>query len=96
MNVLIKTDVYEKWLRRLTNKDVKAKILEKVFRLQNDMSIDTRSVGNGVKEIRVFVDKGYRIYFANENGHLIILLCGGHKDTQARDICESIIETVEE
>jgi len=45
-----------------------------------------KSVGSGVFELRIFEGKGYRVYFACEGKTIVVLLCGGDKTTQARDI----------
>ena len=47
---------------------------------------DVKSLGHGVSEMRIFVGQGYRLYFTLRGGELIVLLCGGDKSTQARDI----------
>ena len=47
---------------------------------------DTRTVGGGVREMRVHVGPGYRVYFAQRHGGVLLLLCGGTKSSQARDI----------
>lgn len=47
---------------------------------------DVKSVGDGVSEMRIFVGKGYRLYFTIRNGHLILLLNGGNKSSQRQDI----------
>ena len=69
-------------------KDRKAKsaILIRIMRAENGNFGDIKSVGAPVQEMRIFVSKGYRIYFTVRNNKIIILLNGGHKGTQQQDI----------
>ncbi|MBW8244552.1 type II toxin-antitoxin system RelE/ParE family toxin [Muricauda oceani] len=82
-----KTVEFDRWLRRLKDIRAKAKILFRIQRIENDGHFgDCKSVGNGISEIRIHFAKGYRVYFKEKNGRIIVLLAGGDKSSQKRDI----------
>jgi putative addiction module killer protein len=82
-----KTNEFDKWLRGLKDLRAKAKIIFRIQKLENDEHFgDCKSVGDGIREMRVDVGKGYRIYFKEKDGKIIILLVGGDKSTQQKDI----------
>lgn len=62
------------------------RILARLKRLEQGNYGDCQPVGNGVSELRLFFGSGYRIYFAEEEYNIIILLCGGDKNSQSKDI----------
>jgi putative addiction module killer protein len=74
------------WLRSLQDKTTRGRIRNRIRRLVNGMSGDCEPVGEGVFELRLFFGSGYRIYFSEYGGSVILLLCGGDKKTQSRDI----------
>jgi putative addiction module killer protein len=82
-------DKYASWVRSLNDARAKAKISVRVDRLVLGNPGDVRPVGNGVSEMRIDYGPGYRVYFGQHGGRLIILLCGGTKKTQASDITEA-------
>jgi putative addiction module killer protein len=82
-------DKYASWVRSLNDARAKAKISVRVDRLVLGNPGDVRPVGNGVSEMRIDYGPGYRVYFGQHGGRLIILLCGGAKKTQASDITEA-------
>ncbi|MDE6068518.1 MAG: type II toxin-antitoxin system RelE/ParE family toxin [Treponemataceae bacterium] len=83
---VLQTEAYRKWFKRL--KDIKAKfaIGQRLERIMRGNFGDSKSVGDGVFELRVSVGKGYRIYFKNNGKEIVILLVGGDKSTQDSDI----------
>jgi putative addiction module killer protein len=82
-----KTTEFDKWLRKLKDLRVKGKILFRIQKIENDGHLgDYKSVGNGIGELRVNFAKGYRIYFKEKDGKIIILLIGGDKSSQQKDI----------
>jgi putative addiction module killer protein len=82
-----KTDDFDKWLRKLKDLRAKAKILFRIQKIENDEHFgDCEPVGNGIRELKIEYAKGYRVYFKESDGKIIILLIGGDKSTQQRDI----------
>ena len=82
-----KTSELDKWLRKLSDLKAKAKILFRIQKLENDEHFgDCKSVGDGIKELRINFAKGYRIYFKEKDEKIIILLIGGDKSSQDKDI----------
>lgn len=94
---IITTEHFDQWLSKLKDKQVVYAINKRLLRVEAGNLGDVKAVGAGVSEMRIFIGKGYRIYFSIRHGKLILLLCGGNKDTQANDIkhAKSINEQVE-
>jgi putative addiction module killer protein len=87
MYLIEKTDEFDKWLRKLKDLRAKAKILFRIQKIENDEHFgDCEPVGNGIRELKIDYAKGYRIYFKELDGKIIILLVGGEKSTQQQDI----------
>jgi len=74
------------WLRSLQDESTRGRIRNRIKRLTDGGIGDWSSVGEGVFELRLFFGSGYRIYFAEYGGFIVLLLCGGDKKTQSRDI----------
>ncbi len=87
MYFIEKTAEFDKWFRKLKDLKAKAKIIFRIQKLENDEHFgDSKSVGDGIFELRINYAKGYRVYFKEDNGKVIILLIGGDKSTQQDDI----------
>lgn len=85
-----KTEVFEKWFRKLKDQRAKAKILFRIQRIQDNGNFgDCEPVGSGVLELRIHYAKGYRIYLKDLNGRIVILLNGGDKSSQKKDIAKA-------
>ncbi|HDU8496901.1 TPA: type II toxin-antitoxin system RelE/ParE family toxin [Morganella morganii] len=80
------TEEVKRWLKGLKDKIAKAKILTRMERMKDGNFGDAEPIGDGFSELRVHQGKGYRVYFANRNNEIILLLCGGDKTTQQADI----------
>jgi len=80
------TDIFSKWLGGLADSRARAKITARIDRLAHSNSGDVAPVGEGVNESRIHFGPGYRVYFAARGQAVVILLCGGDKSTQAKDI----------
>lgn len=80
------TDVFKVWFAGLRDRRAVQAIAGRIARVQRGAVGDVNSVGQGVHEMRVHYGPGYRLYFTWKGEALIILLCGGDKSTQARDI----------
>jgi putative addiction module killer protein len=83
---LRKTDRFDAWLRGLKDQRARARILVRLDRLALGNPGDSRAVGEGVSELRIDYGPGYRVYYMRQGLVTILLLCGGDKRTQARDI----------
>ncbi len=81
-----KTESYVKWLDGLRDIQARARILVRVERLAAGNPGDVRPVGKGVSEMRIDYGPGYRVYFTKHGQEMVILLAGGDKRTQAKDI----------
>jgi len=88
---ILKTDIFDKWLKKLKDKKAKAIIQVNINRLIEEKIGKVRSVGSGIHEKKINYEPGYRIYFINHNKKLIILLCAGDKSTQQNDIKQAKI-----
>jgi putative addiction module killer protein len=80
------TEEFSRWLHRLKDDNAAARILVRIRRAELGSLGDCRSVGGGVMEMRVDYGPGYRVYFARQGDSIVVLLCGGDKRTQQRDI----------
>jgi putative addiction module killer protein len=87
MALLIRqTDTFRKWERALGDPKARTLIAARLNRIAYGLLGDVKSVGNGISEIRIHYGPGYRIYFARRGNEIIVLLSGGDKKTQTRDI----------
>lgn len=86
MPQLLRTDAFDHWLRGLRDLAARARIDMRIKRLAIGNPGDVRPVGKGVSELRIDTGPGYRVYYAASGDELILLLAGGDKSTQARDI----------
>src|SRR5260370_42213903 len=80
------TEEFSDWLRRLKDANAVARIVGRIRRIEMGNPGDTRSVGQGILEMRIDYGPGYRIYYVHRGAQIVILLCGGDKRTQQRDI----------
>ena len=89
MYQLQQTETFATWLLGLRDMRAKARILVRLDSVRLGSLGDVRSVGDGVSEMRVDVGAGYRVYFTRRQRIVLILLCGGDKSSQARDIARA-------
>lgn len=80
------TETFSAWLRQLRDSRAKAKIASRSRRLAFGNPGDVRPAGGGVSELRIDYGPGYRVYYVQRGTALIVLLCGGDKSTQNKDI----------
>ncbi len=80
------TDTFKKWFSSLKDKRAKARIDVRIKRVSLGNFGDVEPVGNGVSELRIDYGAGYRVYFVKRANIIVILLCGGDKSTQSKDI----------
>lgn len=83
------TSVFQKWETGLRDKRARTIIAARLMRLAEGLPGDVEPVGEGVSELRIHHGPGYRVYFQKRGNVLIVLLCGGDKSTQRRDIAKA-------
>ena len=87
MYFIEKTPEFDKWFKKLNDLRAKAQILLRLQKLEKDEHFgNCEPVGNGIKELKINYAKGYRVYFKEMDGKIIILLIGGDKSKQQKDI----------
>ncbi len=77
---------FREWLEKLRDRQARARIRVRLNRIRLGNFGDCKSVGAGVSELRILHGPGYRVYFGRKDNTIVILLYGGHKKTQSRDI----------
>jgi len=95
---LQQTDAFEKWLAGLGDKKAKARILARFDSIRLGNLGDWNAIGGRLRELRIHTGPGYRVYFVQQQNVVILLLCGGLKATQARDIerAKRLLKEIEE
>lgn len=80
------TDPFEKWLKELNDIKARAKINVKIERLSIGNFNSSKPLGDGISELKINYGPGYRVYYGQSGKLVILLLCGGNKSTQQKDI----------
>jgi putative addiction module killer protein len=83
---VLRTDEFDAWLRGLRDPVARARVLVRVKRLSFGNPGDAKAVGAGISEMRVPYGRGYRVYYSRVGERVVVLLVGGDKSTQDRDI----------
>lgn len=83
------TDEFSTWLASLRDSRARAQILVRVSRLANGNPGDVAPVGQGISEMRINYGPGYRVYYVQRGKQYVLLLAGGDKSTQAKDITKA-------
>ena len=86
MDVLVQSSVFAGWLRDLNDDVAKASVLRGMASAELGNFGDCEPIGEGVSEMRIHYGPGYRVYFVRRGGAIYVLLCGGSKSNQKRDI----------
>ena len=86
---IIRTDVFDVWLSTLKDVRAKARIIKRVRSAERGNFGDCRPLGGGVSEMRIHFGPGYRVYFKRISDVAYLLLCGGTKRGQGRDIAKA-------
>jgi len=86
MLIVRQTEAFSAWLKQLRDARARAKIIARIQRLEEGNAGDVAPVGDGVSEMRIHFGPGYRVYYITRGTELILLLCGGDKSSQQRDI----------
>jgi putative addiction module killer protein len=92
------TELFEKWLAKLKERSSKMKILARLDRVQNGNFGDCKRIAGDLYELRFFFGPGYRVYYTIKSNAVVILLAGGDKATQARNIekAKMLLDELEE
>jgi putative addiction module killer protein len=86
MPTIMRLDEFSDWLKALRDTRARAKVIQRIDRLELGNPGDSEPVGQGVSEMKIHYGPGYRVYFKGRGEELVVLLCGGDKTTQAADI----------
>jgi putative addiction module killer protein len=87
---VVETAIFARWLAGLRDREARGRIVARTRRLTLGNFGETRSVGEGVRELKIDWGPGYRVYFVQRGERLVVLLAGGDKRTQRRDIARAI------
>jgi putative addiction module killer protein len=92
------TENFKKWIRSLKDRIAKSVITARIRRISGGNFGDSKPVGESVFELRIDYGPGFRVYFTRQGQKIIILLCGGNKSTQSKDIesAKQIAKNIEE
>ena len=88
---LRQTEVFAAWYRALRDQRARERIAMRLARIGGGLFGDAKPVGSGVSELRVDYGPGYRVYFMRDGERIVVLLCGGDKSGQARDIARALV-----
>ena len=86
MFTILRSATFDRWLSRLRDRQAVDRIVARLLAAEDGHLGDVRPVGGGVSELRIQYGPGYRIYFITRGAEFVILLCGGDKNSQRRDI----------
>lgn len=83
------TAAFKSWMQNLSDREAAKRIADRILRLHGGLFGDAAPAGEGVSELRIHFGPGYRVYFVQHGKVLIVLLCGGNKKTQTKDIASA-------
>ena len=86
---IIKSDSFDRWLRKLRDPQARARVEMRIRRLSLGNAGDVEPIGEGLSEMRIDYGPGYRVYYMQQGSLLVLLLCGGDKRTQQNDIAKA-------
>jgi putative addiction module killer protein len=89
MPTISRTSEFAKWLDDLKDRNGCARIIVRIQRLEQGNAGQVNHVGEGVSELKIDVGPGYRVYFKQTGADAVMLLCGGDKDSQQKDIARA-------
>lgn len=80
------TEEFDSWIGKLRDRKARARIQARIDRIELGNFGDVEAVGEGVSELRIFYGPGYRVYFTKQSSVVVVLLIGGDKSSQSKDI----------
>ncbi|CAI8896155.1 Type II toxin-antitoxin system RelE/ParE family toxin [Pseudomonas sp. IT-93MI4] len=86
MPEIIRSSTFSSWLLKLADSRARMRIQVRIDRMADGNFGDVKAVGEGLSEVRIDYGPGYRVYFMQQGRQVVILLCGGDKSSQPRDI----------
>ena len=89
MYQLQQTDAFASWLIGLRDVRAQARILARLESARLGNLGDCKAIGSGIREMRIHIGSGYRVYFVQKKQVILLLLCGGSKSSQSRDIARA-------
>jgi putative addiction module killer protein len=89
MKKIRRSSEYTRWIKNLKDARARARVFARVKRLSEGNPGDSCPIGEGLSEMRIDYGPGYRVYYKDTGKEIIILLCGGDKSTQSRDIARA-------
>ncbi len=89
MKIIYTTQEFDSWFSKLRDKEAKRRIELRIDRAEGENFGDCSSVGGAVFEMRIHYGPGYRVYFLQRGIEIVVLLAGGNKSTQSKDIKKS-------
>ena len=87
---ILRTAVFDRWLQRLRDPEARMRIDNRIRQMSRGAFGDVRPVGQGVSELRIHYGPGYRVYYVRRGPTVIVLLAGGDKSSQRRDISRAL------
>lgn len=89
MNTILRSQLFDKWLAGLRDVGARARIVNRIENVRRGTFGDAKSLGGGLWELRVDYGPGYRIYYTRQGDMVVLLLAGGNKSSQSRDIARA-------
>ncbi|EAT5390159.1 type II toxin-antitoxin system RelE/ParE family toxin [Salmonella enterica] len=86
MKEIIRSETFSDWLLSLKDSRAKARVLARIDRMKAGNFGDSEPIGDGLNEARIHYGPGYRVYFMQQGNVVVVLLCGGDKSSQSKDI----------
>ena len=77
---------FQAWFNTLRDKQDRQRIINRFFRVEQGNYGDVEPIDGGLSELRLFFGPGYRVYFGEDAGNIVVILCGGDKNSQSKDI----------
>jgi putative addiction module killer protein len=90
MKIVYTTEVFDSWYRKLKDRQAAHSIQVRIDRAEDGNFGDCKPIGEGVSEMRIHLGPGYRVYFMQQGFEIVILLAGGNKSSQGRDVEQAL------